>query len=132
MNAENKDRAEPDRPLHGVDLEAVLAVAGGDRRLLRELLKSFLDEIPVLIRAVGEAIDQRDAAGLEDAAHKLKGVVRYLHMDLAFEQAYRLELVGRESGNWQEAKGVFQNLRERVDDALRVLTDFMEQRQQPG
>lgn len=132
MTAENNGRADPDQAPQGVDLEAVLAIAGGDLRLLRDLLRSFADEIPVLIRAIGEAIDRRDAGGLEDAAHKLKGVVRYLRMGLAFDEAHRLELLGQQAGNWQEAKGVFQNLRLLVDDALRVLGDFMRERQQPG
>lgn len=132
MNAKSEDRARSFPTPQGVDVEAVLAIAGGDMRLLRDLLKTFLGEIPVLMRTIGEAIDRRDAGELQDAAHKLKGVVRYLHMDLASRQAHRLELLGEQSAGWEEAKGVFENLRSLVDDALRVLDDFIRERQHPG
>lgn len=132
MNAENADRGQPDRAAEGINLEALLAIAGGDLGLLRELLGTFLAEIPVLIRAVGEAIDRRNGEAVGEAAHKLKGVVRYLHMDRAFEQVQKLELFGRQAGNWREAEVVFQDLRLLIDGAICALDDVMRKPPQPG
>ncbi|MDD4269117.1 MAG: Hpt domain-containing protein [Pirellulales bacterium] len=131
MNAENADRGQPDRAAEGINLEAVLAIAGGDLHLLRELLGTFLAEIPRLVSAVDEAIERRNGETLEEAAHKLKGVVRYLQMDRAFELAHRLELFGQQAGDWREAAAVFADLRLLIDSAICALDGFIREPPQP-
>lgn len=63
--------------------------------------------------------------------HKLKGVVRYLQMDRAFELAHRLELFGQQAGDWREAAAVFADLRLLIDSAICALDGFIREPPQP-
>jgi signal transduction histidine kinase/CheY-like chemotaxis protein len=67
----------------------------GDRNLLRDVLKIFLEETPTLLAKVRQAVDNADAAGLERAAHSLKGELAYLGISAICQQAKELEDMGR-------------------------------------
>jgi HPt (histidine-containing phosphotransfer) domain-containing protein len=67
----------------------------GDRNLLRDVLKIFLEETPSLLAKVRQAVDNADAAGLERAAHSLKGELAYLGISAICQQAKELEDMGR-------------------------------------
>jgi HPt (histidine-containing phosphotransfer) domain-containing protein len=53
-------------------LESLLAVIGGEKAMLTELIDSFLHEAPKLFAAFHEALQQNDAAKLRMAAHTIK------------------------------------------------------------
>jgi HPt (histidine-containing phosphotransfer) domain-containing protein len=56
-----------------VDLEGALRWVGGDRRLLRELIELFVDDMPKRLTGLKEATATRDVRQLERLAHTLKG-----------------------------------------------------------
>jgi HPt (histidine-containing phosphotransfer) domain-containing protein len=59
-----------------MDAASVLASVGGNRRLLREMVRLCLEEdAPRLFAQLHAAAAQRDFAGIEEAAHAFKGLV---------------------------------------------------------
>ena len=95
--------APPEHPAGAFDMAAALERVDGDAGLLKELAGLFLDECPQWMAKIRQAIDQRDAAKLHQAAHSLKGSVGNFGARAAFEAAQRLETDGREQ-NWRRAE----------------------------
>ncbi|MEJ7606202.1 MAG: Hpt domain-containing protein [Bryobacteraceae bacterium] len=78
-----------------LDLKAMLARVGGDEDLLREIASIFLDEYPVLLQEIREAVQNSDGSQLERAAHSLKGSVSNFEAADAVRAAQALENLGR-------------------------------------
>ena len=54
-------------------LEQLLDVIGGDREAFKDLVQSFLDDGPDLVRRLKQAVAANDADAMRRAAHTLKG-----------------------------------------------------------
>jgi HPt (histidine-containing phosphotransfer) domain-containing protein len=78
------------------DLAGLERSMDGDQRLVREMLKIFLDDCPLQMAAIKAAVDARDAAQIRATAHALKGSAGYLRATPVFEAARKLEAIGRE------------------------------------
>jgi PAS domain S-box-containing protein len=76
------------------DRAQALATTGGDAELLREIVRLFLAECPNWLAQCRDAIARRDAAGLRQAAHTLKGTLAGLGAQAALAEAQRLEAMG--------------------------------------
>jgi HPt (histidine-containing phosphotransfer) domain-containing protein len=68
---------------------------GGDVDLLREIAALFIDDCPRALAELRQAVEQRDASKLENAAHALKGSVANFGAQVAVDAAFRLEQMGR-------------------------------------
>jgi two-component system, sensor histidine kinase and response regulator len=77
-----------------IDEAGVLAHAEGDRALLAELVRLFLDDYPRLMAAMREALDEGDGKKLHRAAHGLKGALGIFGARVALDLARRLESQG--------------------------------------
>jgi hypothetical protein len=66
-----------DAPTTGVSLQ-VLARVGGDRELLAEISKLFVEDAPRHLERIRAALDARDGDALRRAAHGLQGGRREL------------------------------------------------------
>ena len=75
------------------DLEAALARVEGDRSLLQELIKIFLEDAPRQLAEIREAIAAKDARRLNRAAHSLGGAIANFEAGPAHEAAVRLERI---------------------------------------
>lgn len=78
-----------------LDLVAMLDRVGGDNDLLREITAIFLEEFPMLMQEIREAVEAGDAKRLEHAAHSLKGSVSNFGAPEAVDAAAKLEMLGR-------------------------------------
>jgi HPt (histidine-containing phosphotransfer) domain-containing protein len=80
----------PDRP---ADISAgLLAAAGGDAGLARELAEVFLAEVPVQLSALAAAAGAGDPERVRRAAHTLKGSAGALGLTELARQAQAIEL----------------------------------------
>ncbi len=70
---------------------------------------------------IREAIARGDAARLRHAAHTLKGAVGTFRAGGAFDEAQRLETMGRD-GNLTSAAGACANLEKHLERLLPALT----------
>ena len=100
-----------------------LARVGGDERVLAQVVGLFQARGPELLKAIRESIDRGDSAGLQRAAHALKGSVGYLGADRVVDTAARLERMG-ETGDLTGAEGALPELdlmiREMMDGVARL------------
>lgn len=110
-------------PQHALlfDRSAALERIGGDEELLQEIADLFLEEYPVLIKEIRNAVASRNAESLERSAHSLKGSVANFEARAAMEAAFRLESMGR-THNLDQAGQALLDLEaalEALDPALR-------------
>jgi HPt (histidine-containing phosphotransfer) domain-containing protein len=77
------------------DVTALLARFEDDTALIQELAALFLDDAPLLVEKIREAVRSCDSSSLEKAAHALKGSVSNFCAQQAQEAAVRLEEIGR-------------------------------------
>ena len=104
------DAAADERPqTPGVDWQEALNAVGGDRRLLDDVVRGFLEECPRLLETLRKAVRQSDPRDVTDAAHQLKGVLRYFGPGEAYQAAWRLEKVARQ-GDLRHAPEELQQL----------------------
>jgi PAS domain S-box-containing protein len=78
----------------GFDEATALARVGGDRELLREVVRLFRADYPKTLRRITAALRRKDAEELRLAAHALKGSVATFGAAEARQAALRLEQRG--------------------------------------
>jgi CheY-like chemotaxis protein/HPt (histidine-containing phosphotransfer) domain-containing protein len=113
---------EPTRRLV-VDEAVLLERVGHDRAALAALVRTFLADYPRQLARVRRALGARDARGLRDAAHALKGAVANFAARAATEAAQQLQEIGAK-GDITGAPGATSHLEhelERVKKALLAL-----------
>src|SRR5262249_12720222 len=74
----------------------VLARVGGDRQLLAEISRLFVDDAPRHLTRIRQAIDARDGDALRRAAHALKGAAANFDAEPVVAAARELEEIGRD------------------------------------
>ncbi len=104
-----------------VDWAAALEVVGGDRQLLQELIRLFLDECPRLMLQLRESLVRRDIRAFQRAAHTLKGAMNSLGIKPAARQAGQLELLGPD-GDLRKAPELLASLEHEMTRFMPVLT----------
>jgi two-component system sensor histidine kinase/response regulator len=79
-----------------VKMEEALSRVEGDRQLLADMARLFLEDGPRLLSEVREAAARRDAKALERASHALKSSVGNFAAHPACDAALKLEMIGRD------------------------------------
>ncbi|HEU4403324.1 MAG TPA: response regulator, partial [Candidatus Polarisedimenticolia bacterium] len=105
--------AGPAQPAAGEVIDRQAVQRRFDSRLLAEIVQVFLDSHGAMLRDVRKAIADRDAGGLERAAHTLKGAVGNFSATAAGEAAQRLEVLGRE-GRLSQAEEAWKALEREI------------------
>ncbi|HCE46744.1 MAG TPA: hybrid sensor histidine kinase/response regulator [Lentisphaeria bacterium] len=85
------------------NVEESLRRLDGDAVLLKEVMRIFLNEYPVLLSEIRTAVGKNDAAQLERSSHSLKGALGNFGAHAVSETASKLEMMGRK-GDFPEAK----------------------------
>ena len=99
---------------------------GGDVSVLHELATLFDEQAKQLLDEINLAIQDQDSNRLERAAHQLKGSIGDFGEHRAFEQALRLEIMGRQH-SLDQATPTFEKLKMLVDDLLLILKPYSAQ-----
>jgi two-component system, sensor histidine kinase and response regulator len=79
-----------------IDRNALLAGFGGRVDLLKHVVEVFLEDTPVILARLKEAVHAQNAAEVTAGAHSLKGSVGLFSQGQAYEYARRLEHLGRD------------------------------------
>ncbi len=118
--ASGDSRPDPAAARHGVLLDpaAVLTACGGDAEGLRRLCQDFLTYAPVRLAEVSEAVRQRDAPRLRQAAHKFCALL-YAFSSVAGDVASDLE-DHADRGALQEAQPLAERLEAMTHDLIRL------------
>jgi HPt (histidine-containing phosphotransfer) domain-containing protein len=105
-----------------IDLAEVMEIIDGDKELLIECFDEFLSDMPQTLAEIQSAIEQKNTLSLDEAAHKLKGSLRYMAAAQAADVAYQLEIMGKEQ-NLESAGNTFKTLTYECEK----VKEFMEQ-----
>lgn len=76
-------------------IESLRALGGGDDAFLSDLIRTFLDETPVILGRLRAAVAQHDAAGIRLNAHSLKGSSAEFGASWLAELCRQLEMAGK-------------------------------------
>jgi len=101
--------------------DVVLARVGGDRQLLAEISRLFLDDAPRHLERIRAALDARDAEALRRAAHGLKGAAANFDADGVVGAARALEEMGRKAVFDRQAEDAWRTLSAETDRLLSFL-----------
>jgi two-component system, sensor histidine kinase and response regulator len=101
-------------------LEPVLARVGGDRELLCEISRLFVEDAPRHLDAIERAIDRREAESLRRAAHGLKGAAANFDASAVVAAARELEEIGS-TARFDRAADALKILHEETDRLLVLL-----------
>jgi CheY-like chemotaxis protein len=100
--------------------EQVLARVGGDRQLLVEISRLFVDDAPGHLAKIQQALETRDADMLRRAAHALKGAAANFEADSVVAAARVLEEIGRD-GRFDDATAAWKVMRYETDRLIDTL-----------
>lgn len=106
-----------------LNMDELLAHVDGDAALLKEIVGLFIEDYPLLMARLQDAIACGDAKEIERAAHSLKGSVGSFAAKAALNSALRLEQIGK-SGDLTEALGAYTTLDAEIDELKTVLLDI--------
>jgi len=98
----------------------VLARVGGDRQLLAEISRLFVDDAPRHLERIRHALDARDGEALRRAAHGLKGAAANFDADGVVNAARALEEIGR-TGDFDNHDAAWRSLAIETDQLISVL-----------
>ncbi len=109
-----RDEAMPDLS------DQVLARVGGDRELLAEISRLFVDDAPRHLAQIRLALEARDGESLRRAAHGLKGAAANFDADGVVNAARALEEIGR-TAQFDEHEAAWRALTIETDRLIAVL-----------
>jgi len=109
------------------DAAKLMARIDGDVELLSDIVREFLDSCPRIMAKMKQAIAARDAAGLEQEAHRLKGTVGNFAAKPAFDAALNLEMMGRH-GQLDRAAEAYAVLVEQISALTPALESFVKEK----
>lgn len=96
---------------HG--MQDLLQRVGGDEKLLRRMVNTFLRDAPKRVRGISLALQHKDADSLSAFAHALKGSVAMFGADQARQYSQDLENLGRKR-DFKAARRVAESLKEEI------------------
>lgn len=89
--------------------------------MLREVVQIFADESPQMLRHMAEAIERRDAGGLQKTTHKLRGSLLQFAAPAASSAAADLEKSAARI-SIDEARFSLNKLKAEIDVLMEALT----------
>ncbi|MCK5545514.1 MAG: response regulator, partial [Desulfobulbaceae bacterium] len=94
-----KENAQPKTESDGlpIDIAQVLERAMGDKDFLKDLIEEFYTSLPDRVERLKNILKQKDAEGLMQEAHSLKGVAQNMNADGIADAAFCLEKMGHEN-----------------------------------
>ena len=102
------------------DEDALRHRLSGDHELMTDVIRLFLEDLPVRLAAIKDAVTGRNADALRAAAHALKGAAGNLSAGGLFEAARVLERIGAES-RMDAAEAAWRQLSVEASNVIDVL-----------
>jgi len=100
----------------------------GDMELYRELAELFIEDSQKLMNNIMGAIKEKDADKLRKYAHTIKGSVSNFSAQAAYDAAFELENMGRNS-EMDKAEQAFEALKDKIQQAREAMQMLMEEKE---
>ena len=111
-------------PTAACDWTAALALMDGDRELLEEVARLFVEEWPKTKAELEESIEKRELKTSERLAHSLKGAAAHFGAPRASEAAFELEKLAR-SGVYEEAREQWENVKREAEQLVKEMDSLL-------
>jgi CheY-like chemotaxis protein len=108
-----------------VNRETLLAGFAGRADLLMHVIEVFLEDAPAMLARLRDAIQSGNASEVSSAAHALKGSVGLFAQGRAYEDARRLEQIGR-SGDLANGESVRAEVETSVSALMSELRELID------
>ena len=108
------------------DAAALQNRLAGDSELMADVIRVFLEDLPIRLAEIGDAVTHRNPANLRAAAHSLKGAASNLSLGGLFEAARVLECIGAES-RVNAAEAAWRQLSVEASNVIDVLSRHTQQ-----
>ncbi len=120
----------PEKPIAtaSAGIDDLLGRIGGDKKLLNQMIRTFLRDTPKRIVSLQRALQRDDAAEVAMLAHALKGSAGIFLAQQAHDRAQELEAMGRKP-ELSGAKPVFAALKEEIAKLEENLRGYAKQTQ---
>ncbi len=120
------DQAELSRRFGDTDINwcEALENVGGDQQLLREVIRICLEETPVLMQNVLEAVELEDPEAVSVTTHKLKGALLFLNPPRVMDTAEQVERLAA-ARDLRALRPAIDQMRMRIDAVRQRLGDFL-------
>ena len=109
-----------------VDWDEAHRAVQGDADLLKSVVQAFLDECPLLMTGIRQAIDLQDPGVVRTSSHSIKGSARYFGARRVFDRAYEIEKMAAQ-GNLHEADVATDALQRELDLLLPILDNYVKE-----
>ncbi|SEP83909.1 Hpt domain-containing protein [Flavobacterium urocaniciphilum] len=107
------------------NLSKVYEISENDNDFALQIVSLFLEEVPVEIKSMKDAIELKDYTRAYASAHKIKPTLDLLGMDMAYDDNMLVMTWTKQEGKRKEIKDVFKSLRNRVEEAVvEIKKDF--------
>lgn len=110
-------------PAQVFDYEGLCERVGGRVDIIETLVDLLLSTYPNDRAGLQSLIDEQDARGLRELAHRLKGQLQTLGVDSAADVALQLELMGRDA-RLDSAAAVLASLDHEMARFQKVVTEY--------
>lgn len=104
----------PQEHSRGLDVEHILQRLNGDRELLQDLVKIYVEDSPALLERIRRAIETHNAALLVQAAHALKGLASNFSTNGVERSAQEMEVLGKQQA-WETVPDVLRQIETEMD-----------------
>lgn len=111
-------------PKEVLDYEEALVNVGGSQELLGELAQALKQELPRLMAATRQGLDDGDAAAVSRAAHSLKGSITPFAAQRAYDAAWAIEQPSSE-GDLSGGDEKFQLLESELEQLVAALEQML-------
>ena len=117
-------KASPNEPDPGcVDLEVLREATLGDRDLMQHLAELYVNDADLQLRALDDALQNREADRIDRIGHALKGASLQVGANPMAAISDELERIGK-SGELEKAADAIQRARAEFEKVRRALADL--------
>jgi HPt (histidine-containing phosphotransfer) domain-containing protein len=103
------------------NLDKINEMADGDEDFISSVISVFLEEVPLDLEGLENALEQQNYEQVYQLAHKIKPNVDLLGMEQTRATALQIETLGKNVANMSEIKEIFPTLKKDVQQVVSEL-----------
>ena len=115
--------SQPPSMASGFDSEDLTERMMGNQRVARRVVRSFLNDFPLQLAALSDAVDRADAEGARNAAHSIKGAASNASANRVSQLAAQLEYLSSD-GDLSGVAASLQELASRFETSQPEMVKF--------
>ncbi|AIN73713.1 histidine kinase [Flavobacterium psychrophilum] len=100
------------------NLAKVYAISDDDKDFVLQIVKLFVEEVPLDVKQIKEGINAKDYAHAYGYAHKINPTLSLLGMEAAHDEILQIEQWAKNKGKKKEIKEIYKSMSGRIDLAL--------------